>query len=415
MGCTSSNQSAYFIPKKTQPTNTSSLQSELDSVVDQYRLKELIGHGRFGRVFLAETKELKKVAIKAITKQDSPNKLLMEEVKILAEVDHPNIIKYLTHYESEQYLFVATEYCDGGDLFQKIIDQGKFSEDEAVVIMEKLLRAINHCHHQGIIHRDLKPENILYTSKRVLKIIDFGISVKSDSTANEKLAGTAEYIAPEIFVDEIYTTACDIWSLGVIMHVLLSSCLPISGETLGEIELRVIRYAGPTFKHKVWENISEEGKDLLKKMLDPDHKTRITAAEALRHPWFTSRITHGEIRCTEIMKALKEYSEFSKTKKSTFEFVVKHMSEEELNEFRRTFLELDREMNGLLTCSELEKSLAASQHNMTTKEIEELIRRINLNGQAFISYSSFLAALISTNKFLTEKKISSLLKTPEAE
>jgi len=415
MGCTSSNQSAYFIPRKLQPTNTPSLQSDLYSITNQYNLKELIGRGRFGKVFLAETIEGKKVAIKVIPKENSPNKLLMEEVKILAEVDHPNIIKYLKHYESEQYLYLVTDYCDGGDLFQRIIDEGKFAEDKAAIVMRELLRAINHCHHLGIIHRDLKPENILYTSDRILKVIDFGISVKSDSAANEKLAGTAQYIAPEIFADEIYTPACDIWSLGVIMHVLLSNCLPISGENLGEIELRVIRYEGPTFKHKVWEGISEEGKDLLKKMLDPDHNTRITAVEALRHPWFTLRMTHEEIKRSEVMKALKEYSEFSKPKKSAFELVVKYMNEEELKEFRRMFLGLDKEMNGLLTCSDLEESLNVNQHKMTAKEIEELIRRINLDGQAFISYSSFLAALISTNKFPTEEKVSSLSKIFEIE
>lgn len=407
MGCISNKQEIHIPHKKTEPTisSPSNIQNDLNSITKQYTFKGLIGCGRFGQVFLADSLEGKEVAIKVIPKENSPNHFLMEEVKILSEVDHPNIIKYLKHYESEKYLYVVTEYCAGGDLFQKIIDQGKFSEDEAVTVMEELLRAINHCHHLGIIHRDLKPENILYTTKRTLKLIDFGISVKSNSTANEKLAGTAQYIAPEIFVDEIYTTACDIWSLGVIMHVLLSSCLPISGDSLGQIELRVMRYGGPTFKLKVWEKVSEEAKDLLKRMLDPDHKTRITAAEALKHPWFTSRTTRAAISYSGIIEALRKYSEFSKDKKNELELVVKHMSEEELNEFRRTFLELDKEMNGLLTSSDLEEILNGTQDEISGKEMEELIRRINLNGQAFINYSSFLAALISTDKLLRGENI----------
>ena len=144
----------------------------------------------------------------------------------------------------------------------------------------------NHCHHLEVIHRDLKPENILYASDGLLKIIDFGLSMKTTRSGNESIVGTSSYIAPEIYVDGIFTKACDIWSLGVIMHVMLSGYVPIGGETLEEISERIQRYSGPKFTSKNWSNISEEAKDLLKRMLDTDHHTRITAAEALKHPWF---------------------------------------------------------------------------------------------------------------------------------
>eukprot|EP00826_Nyctotherus_ovalis_P029609 TRINITY_DN2344_c0_g2_i1.p1 TRINITY_DN2344_c0_g2~~TRINITY_DN2344_c0_g2_i1.p1 ORF type:complete len:451 (+),score=103.28 TRINITY_DN2344_c0_g2_i1:187-1539(+) len=410
MGCISSKQPQEPLGRKPErkPSTASVLSSDLNSVTNQYAFKELIGQGRFGRVFLAESAEGKQVAIKIVSKGDSSKSPLMEEVRILSEVDHPNIIRYLEHYESERYLYVVMEYCAGGDLFQKLIDQGKFDEDKAAQAMEELLRAINYCHHLGIIHRDLKPENILYTSKGTLKLIDFGISVKSEAAANEKLAGTAQYIAPEIYVDEIYSTACDVWSLGVIMYVLLSGHLPIGGENINEIEERVMRYPGPSFKLKKWEQVSEEAKDLLKKMLDPDYKTRITAAEALKHPWFISKINKNFKCCSGVIEALRKYSEYPRVKKSALKLVVKHMNEEEVKEFRGAFLELDREMDGLLTCSDLEESLGALQNEMTGEQIEELIRRVNFNGEAFINYSSFLAALISTNKLVIEEKLKSL-------
>lgn len=409
MGCIPSKQSQEPLAKtpERKSSTASVLLSDLGSVTDQFVFKELLGQGRFGRVFLAESAEGKQVAVKVVSKESSPNSLLMEEVRILSEVDHPSIIKYLRHYESERYLYVVMEYCAGGDLFQKLIDQGKFDEDKAAQVMEELLRAVNYCHRLGIIHRDLKPENILYTSKGTLKLIDFGISVKSEAAANEKLAGTAQYIAPEVYVDEIYSTACDIWSLGVIMYVLLSGHLPIGGENINEIEERVMRYPGPSFKLKKWEQISEEAKDLLKKMLDPDYKARITAAEALKHPWFTSKITKNIKCCSGIIEALRKYSEYPKVKKSALRLVVKHMNEEEVKEFKGAFLELDKEMDGLLTCSDLEESLGALHNEMTGEQIEELIRRVNLNGEAFINYSSFLAALISTDRLAIEEKLKS--------
>ena len=118
------------------------------------------------------------------------------------------------------------EYCKGENLFNKILTEDKFNEEEARRIMEELLRAINHCHHLGIIHRDLKPENIMYTDGGVLKIIDFGLSMIENTFSLDNMAGTRYYLAPEIVKESTFTKACDIWSLGFIVHCVLSVFLP---------------------------------------------------------------------------------------------------------------------------------------------------------------------------------------------
>ena len=176
-----------------------------------------------------------------------------------------------------------------GDLFEKIASQQKFIKGEAVSLIEELLRALNHCHHLGIIHRDIKPENIVYSNDGTLKLIDFGLAIKEKSYSVKGIVGSQHYIAPEIVKGGLFTTACDIWSLGVVMYVLLCGFLPIVGNSTEEIFENVKSFKTPDFTDKVWKPISNEAKDLLTKLMDPNHKTRITAEEALEHPWFKSK------------------------------------------------------------------------------------------------------------------------------
>jgi calcium-dependent protein kinase len=350
-----------------------------------------------------------------LSKKDVAYGKLMREVDILSEVDHPNIVKYMKHYESEKYLYVVMECCSGGDLFQKIVSQNKFSESEATLVMEELLRAINHCHHLGIIHRDLKPENILYISDGTLKIIDFGLSMRENTKPSEQLVGTAYYIAPEIIKEEKFTKACDIWSLGVLLHILLTGYVPIGGRTFAEVTEEIRGYQGLVFDYERWKGVSSEAKDLVRKMLAVDCERRITAAEALKHLWFTSKKGSKGNFNTKVLDALKNYNTFSKLKKDILNVLVRNMSDAELREFQESFLELDRNKNGMITCNDLEESFKRIGSKTTAKELKELARQVNYNGEVFINYSTFMAALVATRQFMTEEKIGSLYKVLEVE
>jgi calcium-dependent protein kinase len=154
--------------------------------------------------------------------------------------------------------------------------------------MKKLISAINHCHANNIAHRDLKPENIMYVGKSddsEVKIIDFGLSKKKNSKgiSMDTVVGTPYYVAPEV-LKGMYGFECDMWSLGVIMYILLSGCLPFAGNNAPEV-FEKVKSANYTFETKEWKDVSDEAKDLIKQLLTVDVKKRLTAAKAYQHPW----------------------------------------------------------------------------------------------------------------------------------
>jgi len=185
-------------------------------------------------------------AIKRLTKEKmsvSARIRLNYEIDILKNLDHPNILRLYEVFEDKKYIYLVTEFCQGGELFDEIIARGKFSERDAAHVIKQLLSAIAYCHTRKICHRDLKPENILIDNKETLsiKLIDFGTSQKfEDEEKMELVLGTAYYIAPEVLKGE-YDEKCDVWSIGVILYILLSGEPPFPGGDDKEILRNVIQ------------------------------------------------------------------------------------------------------------------------------------------------------------------------------
>lgn len=178
---------------------------------------------------------VKKINKTKFTKTQSES--IMNEIKVLAELDHPNIVKIFEYYESENSLYLITELLTGGELFEKISENTSFSEKSAKIIIKQILSAVAYLHQKGFIHRDLKPENIVFegNDEFTLKVIDFGTSRKiyPDSKLTTKM-GTPYYIAPEV-LQKSYDQKCDIWSIGVITYILLCGYPPFNGDTDDEI------------------------------------------------------------------------------------------------------------------------------------------------------------------------------------
>eukprot|EP00826_Nyctotherus_ovalis_P016295 TRINITY_DN1470_c0_g4_i3.p1 TRINITY_DN1470_c0_g4~~TRINITY_DN1470_c0_g4_i3.p1 ORF type:complete len:460 (+),score=131.30 TRINITY_DN1470_c0_g4_i3:102-1481(+) len=393
--------------------NTRTILKELNGMPNGFCFRKVIGHGQYGRILLWESREGDKFAIKAVNKKNIPYFQLMEEVKILSKVDHPNIVKYFSSFQSEKYLYVVMEYCPGGNLFERILKQEKFNEGEAKKLMGEILRAISHCHHIGIIHRDLKPENIMYSAQGVLKIIDFGLSMHANTFSILKTAGTKYYIAPEILKSGTFTTACDMWSLGILFYILLSGYVPILGSTLQEVTEYIKNFQGPTFNGEAWKKVSMHAKDLVKRMLDTNFETRITAADALEHPWFKLE-AGNETECNpELLKQLSKYGEFSDLKKKILNLMVKGTNEADLKDSQKVFFELDKNNTGLITCKDLHVYLKKGGYEVTAEELERITKKANYKGEAFINYSEFIAATIATQHFLTEEKLWSFFRRME--
>ncbi|EER07958.1 calcium-dependent protein kinase, putative, partial [Perkinsus marinus ATCC 50983] len=172
------------------------------------------------------------------------------------------------------------ELCTGGELFDRIIEVGHFTEVQAAIIMQQILRAIYYMHENHIMHRDLKPENFLFSTKEpleksCLKIIDFGLSTKfgKDDIMTTK-AGTPYYVAPQVLAGK-YDESCDLWSCGVIMYILLCGYPPFYGETDADV-LTKVRLGNYTFNASDWKGISEDAKDLIRKLLKINPRDRYT-------------------------------------------------------------------------------------------------------------------------------------------
>jgi len=269
-----------------------------NAVKENYEIKEEIGRGAFSVVKVAVHKKTgRKYAIKIIEKSNVGADLnrLQTEIKILKQVDHPNIIKLKDLYETPDMLAIVTELVTGGELFDKIVEQGSYSESDASILVSKMVSAIDYLHKRGIVHRDLKPENLLLkddTSLTEVKIADFGLS-KIVGTKFSSLmltaCGTPSYVAPEVLSATGYDKEVDLWSIGVITYILLCGFPPFYNESLNKL-FEEILHAEYDFPEEYWAHISDNAKDFVSKLLVVDPSRRLTAAEALKHPWIASQV-----------------------------------------------------------------------------------------------------------------------------
>ena len=211
-------------------------------------------------------------------------------------MDHPNILKLYEFFEDDKNMYLITEICKGGELFDRIIEEEFFSEKVAANIFKQMLQPINYCHKRGIAHRDLKPENFLFDTKDPnsdLKVIDFGLSKivrannamdpvlsggkeagKKDLDRMNTRAGTPNYISPEVLAGN-YGVECDMWSAGCILYILLCGYPPFYGDDDMEI-LQMVQKGKFDFDGEEWDDISKEAKDLIKKLICKPEK-RLTA------------------------------------------------------------------------------------------------------------------------------------------
>ncbi|XP_071735157.1 CDPK-related protein kinase-like isoform X2 [Rutidosis leptorrhynchoides] len=268
----------------------------------KYEIGEEVGKGHFGHTCKARCRkgEFKGqiVAVKIISKSKMTTAIAIEdvhrEVKILrALTGHKHLINFYDAYEDHDYVYLIMELCEGGVLLERILARGgKYTEDEAKSVLIQMLTVVSFCHLQGVVHRDLKPENFLYASKdkdAELKAIDFGLS---DFVCPEEklddIVGSAYYVAPEV-LQRSYSTEADVWSVGVISYVLLCGNRPFWGRTESGIFRSVLKNE-PKFDEAAWDNLSFEAKDFVKSLLNKEPRKRLTAAQALCHPWIRNRV-----------------------------------------------------------------------------------------------------------------------------
>lgn len=272
-----------------------------------YILGKELGSGHFAKVKLVtHKKDGYEAACKIIKKPRDLKKRKMVEIeeRILKEVDHPHVVKCYGVYETDERMYLFLELMSGGELFDKIVDQGHYTEEEAATTTYKLLSALKHMHEKGIAHRDLKPENMLMTSKKPdaeVKITDFGLSKFFDeqTTVMKTPCGTPGYIAPEVLHMKGYDQQCDVWSLGVIVYILLCGFPPFYADNDAQLFDR-IKKGQYEFLRPYWDPVSDTAKDFIRSMLKVNPKERKTVDELLADKWLAK--AKGEVGDLETRK-----------------------------------------------------------------------------------------------------------------
>lgn len=238
----------------------------------------------------------KKVAIKCVLRKDLPlpdDAAIYDEVAIMASLNHPHIVPLIDFFDEKDCYFLVMELMSGGDLFDRIGKKKSYSEADARDLIVKMLKSVAYCHAARIAHCDMKPKNLLLMSDdndSYIKLADFGFAARCHEPKSlTKQCGTPFFVAPEILMRKPYDQMSDMWSVGCIVFLLLSGQLPFMGRSQKELFRKIV--AGKyEFEADDWDDISDEAKNLVKKMLVLDPDQRISAMDALRDPWLkTSR------------------------------------------------------------------------------------------------------------------------------
>mmetsp|Transcript_49800 Transcript_49800/g.57152 ORF Transcript_49800/g.57152 Transcript_49800/m.57152 type:complete len:524 (+) Transcript_49800:68-1639(+) len=393
--------------------------------LQSYEKRRTLGAGAFGEVMQVYDKEKERiVAMKILKKSKLPSrystderevKKLKREINILKRLDHPNIIHVYEFFQTDENYYIVTEFCPGGELFDKIVDCGFFNEHLAAKICKQLLSAVAFCHSHNIVHRDLKPENILFVNDEVtspIKLIDFGESRIFEKNARmRREVGTVYYIAPEVLQGG-YTEKCDIWSAGVILYVMLCGYPPFNGDTDADI-FDSIKRGEFHFYPQEWKGISREAKDLIKKMLIYDPKKRMTAQQALQHPWITEFATKETISNDESSKIalgnLRNFRATERLKAATYLYVANQLSNQQSKEeLMKLFQELDEDGSGTLSREEVKKGYKKIWgEEVTEAKVDQVIDSVDINGNGVIDFAEFLAAATNFQEEVSDQKLKS--------
>ncbi|XP_076007077.1 calcium/calmodulin-dependent protein kinase (CaM kinase) II beta 1 isoform X12 [Genypterus blacodes] len=290
---------------------------------DEYQLYEELGKGAFSvvrrcvKLCTGQEYAAKIINTKKLSARD--HQKLEREARICRLLKHPNIVRLHDSISEEGFHYLLFDLVTGGELFEDIVAREYYSEADASHCIQQILEAVLHCHQMGVVHRDLKPENLLLASKcknAAVKLADFGlaIEVQGEQQAWFGFAGTPGYLSPEVLRKEAYGKPVDIWACGVILYILLVGYPPFWDEDQHKL-YQQIKAGAYDFPSPEWDTVTPEAKNLINQMLTINPTKRITAQEALKHPWVCQRSTVASMmHRQETVECLKKFNARRKLK-----------------------------------------------------------------------------------------------------
>ena len=383
-----------------------------------YFREKILGSGSFGTVYLVKHRELHKYfAMKVIQKNPHINEEnLLNEIALLKKMDHPNILKILDFFSLKMEYNIITEFCQEGELYKEIKAKAPFTEELSAYYIREILLAVHYCHNMKIVHRDLKPENILIVQRmkngfHPIKIIDFGTAKVFSKTKKEHLLiGSAYYIAPEV-LNKNYNEKCDLWSCGVILYFMLCGKVPFNGKNEKEL-FENINKGKYDLESYPWGIISENAKDLIKKLLILDTKKRLSAEEALKHSWFNIEIIKemnninsiNEINTIKLIRNLINYRSDNILRCAVIAYLVHNNTQlNQAHDAIKLFNNIDENGDGKISKEELFNGLQsylASEGDKLKQDVELIFRHLDTDHNGYIEYEEFIRAAVDKEYFL---------------
>ncbi|KAI6187147.1 Protein kinase domain-containing protein [Aphelenchoides besseyi] len=260
----------FCAPYTTNGTANFSNMNPTPSVSDRYEFRETLGTGAFSRVIKAECR-------------------FEPGTMVAIKLRHANIVQLYDTYEERAYVYLVMELVTGGELFDRIVQKGSYTERDASNLIKQVLEAVSFMHNNGVVHRDLKPENLLYYNEdedSKIMISDFGLSKTEDSGLMATACGTPGYVAPEVLQQKPYGKAVDVWSIGVIAYILLCGYPPFYDENDANLFAQIIK-GEYEFDSPYWDEISDSAKDFISHLMCCDPERRYSCEQALAHPWIS--------------------------------------------------------------------------------------------------------------------------------
>jgi len=393
---------------------------------DEFKTVKMLGRGAFGAVFLAcraESYEQIKdslhpkncFAVKRIKKDllrsSRQCRSLLLEIEIMVKLrNNLNVCHIQDIWEDDRAVYMVMEYCSGGDLIHQCKSHKQFSEADARLYFQDILRLLKLCHQHKILHRDIKPDNFLKADKSAnapLKMIDFGLSAMWTGALKMDMTGTPFYMAPEVILKRGYGPPADLWSAGCVLYFLVAGRNPFQPcETFKDLQKKVMcqKLEFNSAESPAWRGVSPQLKDLAARLLDRNQENRLTARQALKHPWFNEKLNPSAALNDTVIQKFQSAGSFHRLKRKLLVESLKYLELEEAEELTILFNTIDINGDGYITREEMVIGLKRHGYKISDVESRILIENVDVDGNGLLDQNEFVVALLDMKTFQKQRK-----------